>query len=166
MTSQRTQAADPMRRRPAAALAGRVALVTGGSGGIGQALVRRLAAEGAAVAVAYSTHADAAEQTAAQAAEAGARAVAVGADLRQPQAPAELVDAVERALGPVDVLVANAGSGRAMPSEAVSSADFDDATASTFERRSCSRSERCPACRSGALGGYCSSPRSRCLPAA
>jgi 3-oxoacyl-[acyl-carrier protein] reductase len=106
-----------------------VALVTGGSGGIGRALVRLLAAEGAAVAVAYSAHADAAEKTAAQAAEAGARAVAVGADLSQPQAPAELVEAVERALGPVDVLVANAGTGRAQPWEAVTSGDFDEATA-------------------------------------
>jgi NAD(P)-dependent dehydrogenase (short-subunit alcohol dehydrogenase family) len=129
MTSQHTQATDRVRYAPAAGLAGRVALVTGGSGGIGRALVRRLAAEEAAVAVGYSAHAGAAEQTAAQAAEAGARAVAVGADLRRPQAPAELVDAVEHALGPVDVLVANAGAGRAQPWEAVSSADFDEATA-------------------------------------
>jgi 3-oxoacyl-[acyl-carrier protein] reductase len=126
MTSQHTQAASQPRHAP---LAGRVALVTGGSGGIGRALVQRLAAEGAAVAVAYSAHADAAGKAAAQAAEAGVRAVAVGADLRRPQAPAELVDAVEDALGPVDVLVANAGVGRAQPWEAVNSADFDEATA-------------------------------------
>jgi len=115
MTSQHTQVADRIRHAPTTGLAGRVALVTGGSGGIGRAPVRRLAAEGAAVAVAYGAHARAAEETAAQAAEAGVRAVAVGADLRGPQAPAELVDAVERALGPVDVLVANAGAGRARP---------------------------------------------------
>jgi 3-oxoacyl-[acyl-carrier protein] reductase len=91
--------------------------------------VRRLAAEGTAVAVAYSAHGAAAEKTAAQAAEDGVQAVAVGADLRRPQAPAELVNAVERALGPVDVLVANAGTGRTRSWEAVSSADFDEATA-------------------------------------
>jgi 3-oxoacyl-[acyl-carrier protein] reductase len=103
--------------------------VTGGSGGIGRALVRRLAAEGTAVAVACSARGDVAEKTSAQAAEDGGQAVAVGADLRRPQAPAELVNAVERALEPVDVLVANAGTGRTRPWEAVSSADFDEATA-------------------------------------
>ena len=81
------------------------------------------------VAVAYSAHGAAAEKTAAQAAEDGVQAMAVGADLRRPQAPAELVNAVERALGPVDVLVANAGTGRTRSWEAVSSADFDEATA-------------------------------------
>jgi len=129
MTSQHTQVADRMRDAHTAGLAGRVALVTGGSGGIGRALVRRLAAEGTAVAVAYSAHGAAAEKTAAQAAEDGVQAMAVGADLRRPQAPAELVNAVERALGPVDVLVANAGTGRTRSWEAVSSADFDEATA-------------------------------------
>jgi 3-oxoacyl-[acyl-carrier protein] reductase len=129
MTSQHTQVADRMRDAHTAGLAGRVALVTGGSGGIGRALVRRLAAEGTAVAVAYSAHGAAAKKTAAQAAEDGVQAVAVGADLRRPQAPAELVNAVERALGPVDVLVANAGTGRTCSWEAVSSADFDEATA-------------------------------------
>jgi len=127
MTSQHTQVADRMRDAHTAGLAGRVALVTGGSGG--RALVRRLAAEGTAVAVAYSAHGAAAKKTAAQAAEDGVQAVAVGADLRRPQAPAELVNAVERALGPVDVLVANAGTGRTCSWEAVSSADFDEATA-------------------------------------
>ena len=129
MTSQHTQVADRMRDAHTAGLAGRVALVTGGSGGIGRALVRRLAAEGTAVAVAYSAHGAAAEKTAAQAAEDGVQAMAVGADLRRPQAPAELVNAVERALGPVDVLIANAGTGRTRSWEAVSSADFDEATA-------------------------------------
>jgi 3-oxoacyl-[acyl-carrier protein] reductase len=106
-----------MRDAHTAGLAGRVALV------------RRLAAEGTAVALAYSAHGAAAGKTAAQAAEDGGQAMAVGADLRRPQAPAELVNAVERALGPVDVLVANAGIGRTRSWEAVSSADFDEATA-------------------------------------
>jgi 3-oxoacyl-[acyl-carrier protein] reductase len=129
MTSQHTQVADRVSDAHTAGLAGRVALVTGGSGGIGRALVRRLAAEGTAVAVAYSAYGAAAEKTAAQAAEDAVQAVAVGADLRRPQSAAELVNTVERALGPVDVLVADAGTGRTCSWEAVSSADFDEATA-------------------------------------
>src|SRR5438067_2515021 len=107
-------------------LDGRVALVTGGSGGIGRALVRGLAAEGAAVAVGYGARAEAAEQIAAEIVTAGGRAVAGGADLRRPDA---LVAAVETALGPVDVLVSNAGLGRTQALEEVRSEDFDEMVA-------------------------------------
>jgi 3-oxoacyl-[acyl-carrier protein] reductase len=107
-------------------LDGRVALVTGGSGGIGRALVLRLAAEGAAVAVGYGANAEAAHNTAADVISAGGRAVAVGSDLRRSESAAELVDAVQEALGPIDVLVGNAGLGVARPFEEVSSEDFDE----------------------------------------
>jgi 3-oxoacyl-[acyl-carrier protein] reductase len=68
-------------------LAGRVALVTGASGGIGQAIARRLAAEGALLALAYGTRAAQAEALAANIADGGGKAVAVRADLRGPRAP-------------------------------------------------------------------------------
>ena len=100
-------------------LEGRVALVTGGSGGIGRALSRRLAAAGAAVAVSYGAHAAAAGEVVCELAGAGHRAVAIGADLRQAEAPEALVAGVEQALGPVDVLVANAGVSRRL--------EFDEA---------------------------------------
>src|SRR3954453_11119180 len=90
-------------------LDGRVVLVTGGSGGIGAALCRRLANEGAAVAVHYRDRAALAEEIAGERARRGGRAFAVAADLLVPRAPDMLVDAVERELGPVDVLVANHG---------------------------------------------------------
>jgi 3-oxoacyl-[acyl-carrier protein] reductase len=106
-------------------LAGRVALVTGGSGGIGRALGRRLAAAGAAVAVGYSQHAEAATDTAAQITAAGGRAVAVGADLGDPAGPGDLVKAAEDALGPVEVLVSNAGLGGTKTLAEVTAADFD-----------------------------------------
>lgn len=107
-------------------LSGRVALVTGGSGGIGRVIAARLAADGAAVAVAYGRSAGPAEQAAGEIVAAGGQAVAVPADLRDPAAPGALADAVEQALGPVDVLVSNAGLGRAQSLGEISSADFDE----------------------------------------
>jgi len=92
------------------ALEGRVALLTGASGGIGQAIGRRLADEGADVCLAYGRHADDAESIADYARGLGRRAVAVAADLADPDAPAELVARAEAELGAVDVLVANAGA--------------------------------------------------------
>jgi 3-oxoacyl-[acyl-carrier protein] reductase len=91
---------------------GRVALVTGASGGIGSAVALRLAGAGAAVAVAYGHHGDAAGRLVEAITDRGGRAVAVGADLRRPEAPGELVDDVEGRLGRVDILIANAGVGR------------------------------------------------------
>lgn len=107
-------------------LTGRVALVTGGSGGIGQALASRLARAGARVAVHYGRSAGAAQHAAGQINAAGGQAVAVQADLAQPQAPGQLVAAVEAGLGPVDVLVANHGRGESRASlDEVTAAEWD-----------------------------------------
>lgn len=95
-----------------AALSDRVALVTGASGGIGSAVALRLAGAGAAVAAAYGRHAGAAERLAETITSRGGRAVAIGVDLREPDGPGRLVDAVAERLGPVDILVANAGVAR------------------------------------------------------
>jgi 3-oxoacyl-[acyl-carrier protein] reductase len=108
-------------------LAGRVALVTGGSGGIGAALCARLAAEGAAVAVGYGTGRDAAQRVVEACTAARARAVALEADMASPDAPAELVAATEEALGPVDVLVANAGVGERRMLDEVTPDDWETA---------------------------------------
>jgi 3-oxoacyl-[acyl-carrier protein] reductase len=82
-----------------------VALVTGGSGGIGRAVCVELSRAGVAVAVHYNAGRDAAEALAAEL----PRAVALHADLRTPAAPARLVEAASRELGPVTILVNNAG---------------------------------------------------------
>lgn len=90
-------------------LAGRVALITGASGGIGSAVARRLAAAGARVALGYGRGREAAEKLAE---DLGADAAAFGADLSEPDAPARQVEAVRRHFGQLDILVANAGIGQ------------------------------------------------------
>jgi 2-hydroxycyclohexanecarboxyl-CoA dehydrogenase len=89
-------------------LSGRVALVTGGAGGIGRAICRALAAEGATIAV-CDLDAAAAEQTAQ---ELGDGHGAYSADISDSEAVADLVARTVRDLGPIDVLVNNAGIDR------------------------------------------------------
>src|SRR5512140_1028923 len=90
-------------------LEGKVALVTGASRGIGAATARRLAAEGAAVAVNYNASEGEARRVVAAIELAGGRAIPVRADVTDREKVDEMVHLVERELGPVDVLVANAG---------------------------------------------------------
>lgn len=106
-------------------LEGRVALVTGGSGGIGAAICTALAAGGASVAVAYGANVDAASELAQRLAAGGRPAGAFGADMEDRAGPARLVDEVESELGPVDVLVANHGLARQANYEDVDAAAFD-----------------------------------------
>ena len=90
-------------------LQGKTALVTGGSGGIGRVLIRRLAQLGCHVAVSYAGNAEAADDAVRAAIEHGVRAVALQADLADPDAVIALADRAESELGPIDVLVPNAG---------------------------------------------------------
>src|SRR3954447_21659800 len=90
-------------------LQGKVALVTGASKGIGSSIARELASRGAAVAVNYSGSKAAADKLVAEIKAGGGRAVAVQADLSNPDSIGPFVAKVARELGPIDVLVNNAG---------------------------------------------------------
>ena len=114
---------------PRTIFAGRVALVTGGSGGIGAALCNRLAQEGAHVAVHYHSDSASAERVAASVELAGVRAGIFGSDLSDPAAPDRLIDEVEAAMGPIDLLVANAGVSRPGSYEQIDAGIFDEAIA-------------------------------------
>ena len=90
-------------------LEGKIALVTGASKGIGAEIAARLAAEGAAVAVNYSSSKDAADRVVAAIIKQGGKAAAVQGDLGDPESAARVVADTVAALGPIDILVNNAG---------------------------------------------------------
>jgi 3-oxoacyl-[acyl-carrier protein] reductase len=90
-------------------LRGRVALVTGGSRGIGAAVCEELAAAGAEVAVNYVASAEAAERVCVSVRDSGGTAHAVAGDVSTPEGASGLVAQVESEVGPIAILVCNAG---------------------------------------------------------
>jgi 3-oxoacyl-[acyl-carrier protein] reductase len=106
-------------------LAGRVALLTGASGGIGGALGRRLIAAGMLVAFTYSAHAAEAERLVAEARAAGLDALALAGDLADPDTPGRLVEQTTAAFGPIEVLIPNAGYARQQAYTEVDLASWD-----------------------------------------
>lgn len=86
-----------------------VALVTGGSRGIGRAIALELASQGAAVAVNYAQRSDAADEVVKSINSNGGTAVAVGGDMSRPNTASAMVSEIADGLGPVDILINNAG---------------------------------------------------------
>jgi 3-oxoacyl-[acyl-carrier protein] reductase len=105
-------------------LTGKVAVVTGASKGIGAAIARHLADEGAAVVVNYSSSKEGAERVVAEIARNGGRAVAVRANLAKPTEIPRLFSAAKEAFGRLDVLVNNAGIYEFVPLEAITAEHF------------------------------------------
>jgi 3-oxoacyl-[acyl-carrier protein] reductase len=105
-------------------LQGKVALVTGASKGIGAEIALHLAAQGAAVAVNYASSQAGADAVVGKIKAAGGQAVAVHGNLADPAAAKAVVDATVRALGPIDVLVNNAGVYEMLPLDAVTPEHF------------------------------------------
>lgn len=106
-------------------LTNRVALVTGASRGIGQAIAIALAQAGADVAVNYRERAADADAVAATIRALGRRAIAVGADVSDGAAVARMIATVTEQLGPPDVLVNNAGIGLIRGMDDLTEDDFD-----------------------------------------
>jgi 3-oxoacyl-[acyl-carrier protein] reductase len=108
-------------------LKNKVALVTGGSRGLGRAISLALAAEGAGVAVNYRESADKARAVADEITKAGGRAVAVGADIAREAEVVAMFGEVEKALGPVEVLVNNAAYCPVVPTVDIAAGEWDRA---------------------------------------
>ncbi len=105
---------------PRELLQGRVAVVTGGSRGIGRATVLRLAEAGASVVVNYKVQDAAAEETVRRARALGAEAIAVPADISRSEEAREVADIALKSFGRIDLLVANAGIWLGSPVEKMS----------------------------------------------
>ena len=110
-------------------LRGRTALVTGGSRGIGAAIVRSLAQAGAAIAINYRERASEANSLVKSIGEAGGRAIAIAADVSQSDAVAQMVKRVNADIGPIDILINNAGIAITRGVDDLSEADFDQTIA-------------------------------------
>lgn len=106
-------------------LKNRRALVTGGSRGIGAAIVQRLARDGANVALTYVSRPEMAEETAAAARALGVQALAIQADSADADAVAGAVERTVRELGGLDILVSSAGIGTIAPIDEFGLADLD-----------------------------------------
>lgn len=106
-------------------LTGKTALVTGGSRGIGAAVVRALANEGAKVIIHYGANAEKAKTLAEEIRKSGGKAHVVGADLEQPDGAFVLAVGVKEITARLDILIANAGIGKMVTLEDTTVADFD-----------------------------------------
>jgi 3-oxoacyl-[acyl-carrier protein] reductase len=105
-------------------LAGKVAVVTGASKGIGAEIAHDLARAGAAVVVNYSSSKSGADKIVAEIEKSGGKAVAIGANLSKPEEARQLIARAKEAFGRVDVLVNNAGIYEFSPLEAITPEHF------------------------------------------
>jgi enoyl-[acyl-carrier protein] reductase III len=108
-------------------LSGKVALITGGSRGIGRACAERLAEAGADIVVNYVTSVDGAKETVSAVQQMRRRAIAVKADVSEQDDVSEMLEYVERTFGQLDIVVSGAASGGFRPVMGASSKNFEAA---------------------------------------
>src|SRR5260221_165042 len=106
-------------------LAGKVAMVTGGSRGIGAAIARRLAADGSSVAITYSRGSDAAASVVKEIERPGGKAIAIQADAADAEAVKAAVEKTVTTFGRLDILVNNAGTAIPKPFEETTLEEMD-----------------------------------------
>lgn len=106
-------------------LSGKTALVTGGSRGIGAAIAKRLAADGASVAITYTKGADAAAQVVKDIERSGGKAIAIQADATDAKAVSAAVEKTAATFGRLDILVNNAGTAIPKPFEEATLEEMD-----------------------------------------
>jgi 3-oxoacyl-[acyl-carrier protein] reductase len=106
-------------------LEGKIALITGGSRGIGAAIAKRLATDGAKIAITYTKGADAAIGVVKEIEQAGGKAIAIQADSTDPAAVNAAVEKTAQTFGRIDILVNNAGTAIPKPFEATSLDELD-----------------------------------------
>src|SRR3954447_20571127 len=109
----------------------KIVLITGGSRGLGLALAREMGARGARLAI-CGRDPESLERARASLARAGAEVLAIPCDLTDRGSVQDLVDQVSRVLGPVDVLINNAGVIEVGPAETMSIADYEEALGTNF----------------------------------
>jgi 3-oxoacyl-[acyl-carrier protein] reductase len=106
-------------------LEGKSALITGGSRGIGRAIAERLAADGAAVVINYARNKERAQEVVSAILAKGGKALAVQADVSKPAQVRRLFSEAEKVVGPLDIVVANAGVHISKPLIESTGADYD-----------------------------------------
>ena len=106
-------------------LSGKTAFVTGGTGAVGQAIVRALAAQGASVGFSYHSHSDKAREIEEELTGPVARVKAYELDILDARAAQGVCKAMESGLGPLDILVNNAGISQVMPFALIEEQDWD-----------------------------------------
>jgi 3-oxoacyl-[acyl-carrier protein] reductase len=105
-------------------LAGKVAVVTGASKGIGAGIAKEFAAEGAAVVVNYASSREGADKVVAEITAQGGKAISVGGDVSKEADVKALFDTTQKAFGRLDILVNNAGVYKFAPIEEFTEADY------------------------------------------
>ena len=107
-------------------LSGKIAIVTGASRGIGRAIALEISRHGAAMAVNYVSSYDAAEKAIQEIEVGGGRAVAIQADVAQPDECQRLIEETEAQLGPIDILINNAGVARPRMVHRMTTQEWDE----------------------------------------